>query len=79
MREPDNPMVDPCYKDWPTVEATDPYDFKRMPCSGCGELTADFDLDEDQICPTCYEEIDLEQRRNRLFDWAVEMSKGLNK
>ena len=55
MREPDNPMIDPYYKDCPTVEATDPYEIKYMQCERCKEQTAEADF-YDGICDICREE-----------------------
>jgi len=56
MRDIDNPMIDPYYKDEPTADVTDPYEVKYSQCQRCGERTAEADLDGEGICDICREE-----------------------
>ena len=56
MRDIDNPMIGPYYKDWPTVEAADPYEVKYSQCQRCGDRTAEADLDSEGVCDICREE-----------------------
>ena len=58
MRDIDNPMISPCYRDCPTVEVTDPYEVKYQQCQRCGERTAETDLDSDGVCDICREEME---------------------
>ena len=57
MRDIDNPIIDPYYKDEPTVKVIDPYEVKYSQCSRCGERTAEADMD-DGICDICREEME---------------------
>jgi len=58
MRDIDNPIIDPYYKDYPAVEATDPYEVKYSQCQRCGERTAEADLDGEGVCDICREEME---------------------
>jgi len=65
----DNPMTSNDYPDWPTVPA-EAYEVKRFPCSRCQESTADFDLDDEQVCETCrMEEM---EKDSPLMQFAIE-------